>query len=180
MSRNLSEYAVTYGTKLYLLANSWEVIAYNPPGSQGTFTIPNPGKDGAYRGQTGSESPDIIAIKDKYVLLVECKPGYDYADSVKLKSLRENSEKMEILEELIRRVCSANKVLLPEKLEYIFALAYSGREHGHPELGFLNISVDSMFDITTIVAQENYSSMFKAAFTPASSWSKELLRLLEN
>ena len=76
MSQEIREYAITYAVKNYLLSKNWDVIAYNPPGSQGTFTIPNPSKDGGFRGQTGSESPDIIAIKSGLVMVVECKTTF--------------------------------------------------------------------------------------------------------
>ena len=45
MHQETREYAITYGVKDLLLSRNWDVIAYNPPGSQGTFTIPNPAKE---------------------------------------------------------------------------------------------------------------------------------------
>jgi len=94
MYQDIKEYAITYAVKDYLLSLNWDVIAYNPPGSQGTFTIPNPSKDGSYRGQTGSESPDVIAVKKNVVLVVECKPSFDLDDAQKLKRLSDDPKKM--------------------------------------------------------------------------------------
>ncbi len=180
MPRHIREYEVTYGTKCLLLELNWNVIAYNPPGSQGTFTIPNPKKDGSYRGQTGSESPDVIAIKNDVVLIVECKPNFSIEDSKKLQRLSKNPEKMEILGTLIHRVCKANEIVTSKNLRYIFALAYQGKNHNIKELGFISIDVESAFDITNLIAKSSYEHMFSKKLYPASVWESDIRRLFEN
>lgn len=180
MSHEIREYAITYAVKHYLLASNWEVIAYNPPGSQGTFTIPNPGKDGGYRGQTGSESPDVIAVKGGLVLIVECKVDFDLEDSEKLKRLSEDQEKMKILETLVQRVCSANDIATPTEFRYIFSLAYQGQAHSEAELGFISVTLSEGFDITDIPAATSYEQHFEAILAPASTWDAKILELLEN
>ena len=180
MSQEIKEYAITYGVKNFLLAKEWEVIAYNPPGSQGTFTIPNPSKDGGYRGQTGSESPDVIALKKDVVLIVECKPIFNLDDSEKMKRLSEDVLKMEILDMLIRRVSAANRINLGDKLRYIYALAYHGQEHKEKELGFINVEVSALFDITKVPAESTYERFFSATIIPASIWENEILELFED
>lgn len=180
MSQDIREYAVTYGVKSLLLNLNWDVIAYNPPGSQGTFTIPNPSKDGGYRGQTGSESPDVIAIKHGVVLIVECKSSFNAEDSKKLDRLSKNSQKMEILGTLIQRVCKANGISTSETLRYVFALAYQGKRHEIRNLGFISVDVKSSLDITNLVAKSSYESMFTAKLFPASSWESDIRRLFEN
>ena len=180
MSQKVKEYAITYGVKGLLLSKKWDVIAYNPPGSQGTFTIPNPSKDGGYRGQTGSESPDVIAIKEDIVLIVECKSNFNLEDSQKLQRLSKNSEKMEILGTLIRRVCDANGIALPRTLRYVFALAYQGKKHNLPNLGFISVDVRDDFDITNLSAKSSYENMFATKLFPASVWESDIRRLFEN
>jgi hypothetical protein len=180
ISTQTNEYVITYGVKLYLLENSWDVIAYNPPGSQGTFTIPNPSKDGSEKGQTGSESPDVIAVKDGHVLIVECKPKFDLVDAQKLNRLSNNELKMEVLDLLIRRVCKANDIPLPSELNYIYALAYQGDAHGVGALGFINVEVAKEFDIRTIPARNDFKKYFKSIVTPALAWEPEALLLFEN
>lgn len=180
MSQDVREYSVTYAVKNLLLEKKWEVIAYNPPGSQGTFTIPNPSKDPVYRGQTGSESPDVIAVKKNLVLIVECKPGFDASDADKLVRLSSNAEKMEILTTLIRRVCTANSIELPQNLDYIFALAYQGKKHSIKNLGFIAVEVSTKIDITNLTAKSSYDDAFRAQLFPASSWESWILTLLEN
>ena len=180
MSQEIREYAITYAVKNYLLSKNWDVIAYNPPGSQGTFTIPNPSKDGGYRGQTGSESPDIIAIKKGLVMIVECKTTFNLDDSAKLNNLFTDNKKMEILEILITRVCEANAIKVPDKIEYIFALAYQGIPHKSNFLGLINVQVNMDFDVTNIKAISSYEKYFTATLQPASSWDKSILELLKD
>ena len=96
---SLTEYDVCYATKERLKQSGYTIVAWNPPGSQGTFTIPNPAKDPTYRGQTGSESPDLIAINDKELLFVEAKDNVasSYDDIVKLKNMLSNPKRRNLL-----------------------------------------------------------------------------------
>jgi hypothetical protein len=180
MSQEVKEYSITYGVKNFLLSKNWDVIAYNPPGSQGTFTIPNPSKDGGYRGQTGSESPDVLAIKSNVVLVVECKPSFNQDDAEKMKRLSKNSKKMEILDILIRRVCAANEIQVSQDLLYIYALAFQGERNQEKELGYIKVEVSENFDITHLPAKSSYENFFSATLFPASNWEKRILRLFED
>lgn len=180
MSHDVREYAITYGVKTFLLKCNWDVIAYNPPGSQGTFTIPNPKKDGGYRGQIGSESPDVIAVKKDVVLIVECKPSFNLEDSKKLERLSKNAEKMEILSKLVSRVCDANSISLPRNFRYVFALAYQGKKHEIKHLGFISVDVKPDLDITNLAARSSYEDAFTVKIIPASIWESEIRRLFED
>ena len=180
MSQEVKEYAITYGVKDLLLSKNWDVIAYNPPGSQGTFTIPNPSKDSGYRGQTGSESPDVIAVKNNTILIVECKPSFNLDDANKMKRLSKNTKKMEILNILIRRVCAANEIAISGDLEYIYALAYQGVIHKEKEIGFIKVDVSEKLDITEITAESSYERFFRASIFPASTWENKVLELFKD
>lgn len=180
MSQEVREYAITYAVKDLLLSKQWDVIAYNPPGSQGTFTIPNPNKDGGYRGQTGSESPDVIAIKDDVVVVIECKPSFNEDDAEKLERLSQDSQKMDILDILIRRVCRANEITVGKKIEYIYALAYQGTSHNQRNLGFISVKISDKFNITDVTAESSYERFFSASIFPASTWESNILSLFEN
>ena len=126
----VKEYDVTFAVKEWLLENKWDVVAFNPPGAQGTFTIPNPSKDPNYRGQSGSESQDIIAVKDESnVLIVESKPLFNQDDMTKLLNLKENKERMDLLVELLEKVCKANDVLLKKPINLILAKAHGGQDN---------------------------------------------------
>ena len=95
----LTEYDICYATKEYLYKNNYTIVAWNPPGSQGTFTIPNPAKDPTYKGQTGSESPDLIAANESELLFVEAKDDINlsYDDITKLQNMLSNPKRKELL-----------------------------------------------------------------------------------
>jgi hypothetical protein len=125
----VNEYDVTFSVKEWLLEHDWNVVAFNPPGSQGTFTIPNPSKDPKYRGQTGSEAPDIIAVKKGgYVLIIECKPKYNQKDTEKSLNFYKNKERMNLLMELLERVCNANEIEFKKSVRVILAKAHGGKD----------------------------------------------------
>lgn len=125
-----NEYDVAFAIKEWLLCHDWVVIAFNPPGSQGTFSIPNPSKDPRYRGQVGTEAPDIIAIKKNHLLIVECK---DYrkskilSDVEKLSRLISNKKRMKLLYTILKKACAANDVPLPPDFHLITAVGYGGQ-----------------------------------------------------
>ena len=95
----LSEYDISFAVKEYLLAHGYRLVAWNPPGAQGTFTIPNPAKDPLYRGQVGSESPDLIAYNGQEFLLVEAKDNINksYKDIEKLNRLLADRQRKQLL-----------------------------------------------------------------------------------
>ncbi|MDO8572032.1 MAG: hypothetical protein Q7R79_05115 [bacterium] len=138
-----TEYDVTFAVKEWLLGHGWDVVAFNPPGSQGTFTIPNPSKDPTYRGQTGSESPDIIAIKNaSNILVVESKPQYERSDVIKLLGLARNRERVDLMLELLEKVCSANKVSFKRPVNIFLAKAHGGKERPRKGMQTFIVSTD--------------------------------------
>ena len=127
--KNPTEYDVSFAVKEWLLDHEWSIIAFNPPGAQGTFSIPNPSKDPKYKGQTGTESPDIIAVKEHHALIVECKPYLKQqilGDVDKILKLVMNKERMEILHDLIVGMCKANEIELNTDFHTIIAVGYGG------------------------------------------------------
>ena len=147
----VSEYDVTFAVKEWLLKHGWDVVAFNPPGSQGTFTIPNPAKDPAYRGQRDSESPDIIALKDKNtILIVEAKPQYNESDTEKLTGLVKNKPRMELLNELVKKMCDANDVALDLPVRVILAKAHGGEEHPRKDMATFIVSTKDKWDPASI------------------------------
>ena len=151
ITKKPTEYDVTFAVKEWLLAHGWDVAAFNPPGSQGTFTIPNPAKDPNYRGQTGSESPDIIAVKNASdILIVESKPLHNPSDTEKLLGLYKNPERVELMLKLLEKVCAANGVPFKKPVRIILAKAHGGKEEPHELLHTFLVSVDENWDIDQI------------------------------
>ena len=68
----------------FLLRAGYEIKSFNPPGSQGGIILLD-----KYRGR-GSIKPDVIALKNKKVILVEVKPQFDQKDIEKLNRLNMN------------------------------------------------------------------------------------------
>ncbi len=137
---SVREYVITYIAKEYLQKNGWIIIAYNPPGSQGTFTITNPDKDAGYRGQTGSLSPDIVALKTtphkNIFLIVESKPDFNKDDIEKMKSMFSNPQRLTLFFQIIKGHALANGIAYDESLEKViyFAKAHGGELNGIEEI----------------------------------------------
>lgn len=95
----LTEYDISFAVKEYLYNKNYTIITWNPPGSQGTFTIPNPEKVPTYKGQTGSESPDLIAFNSEEIVFIEAKDSIkkSFEDIAKLKNLLSNNKRKELL-----------------------------------------------------------------------------------
>ncbi len=149
--KSVSEYDVTFAVKEWLLRHGWDVVAFNPPGSQGTFTIPNPAKDPAYRGQTGSEAPDIIAVKGKNtILIIESKSQYNADDTEKLLGLYKNKPRMELLIELVKKMCVANSVPFDLPIRVILAKAHGDEEYLRKDMATFIVSTKSKWDATNI------------------------------
>ena len=95
----ITEYDVSFAVKEFLLSHDYTIITWNPPGSQGTFTIPNPSKDPLYKGQVGSESPDIIAFNNEEIVLVEAKDAINksFSDITKMERMLEDLQRRALL-----------------------------------------------------------------------------------
>lgn len=147
----ISEYDVTFAVKEWLLRHGWDVIAFNPPGAQGTFTIPNPAKDPKYRGQTGSESPDIIAIKNgNSILLVESKPRYNQSDVDKLVKYSKNKERINLMIQLVEEVCRANAVPFKKPCKLLLAIAYGLGHNSSKKVQSFQVSVKKAWNSNKI------------------------------
>ena len=147
----VSEYDVTFAVKEWLLRHKWDVVAFNPPGSQGTFTIPDPAKDPKYKGQTGSEAPDIIAVKNKVtILIVESKPHYDKKDAEKLLNLCKNKVRMKLFIKLIKNICIANNVAFRKPVKIILAKAHGGKPNLRKDMETFLVSVIKKWDPSNI------------------------------
>lgn len=172
----ISEYDVTYAVKEWLLKNNWDVIAFNPPGAQGTFTIPNPSKDSRYKGQTGSISPDIISVKSgKFILVTESKSQYNEEDATKLVDLIENEERMELFLELVVNVCKAMDIPFQETATFILSKAHGGEKELRKDMETFIVDTSDSWDPVRIdPINDPYSSM-NVEYYETSEEMKEIL-----
>ena len=172
----ISEYDVTFAVKEWLLENSWDVIAFNPPGAQGTFTIPNPSKDPQYKGQTGSISPDIVAVKSgKYILITEAKPKYNEKDATKLVDLVENEERMKLFLDLVANICQAMDIAFEKKGEIILSKAHGGERELRRDMETFVVSTEDDWDDTRINPIDNPYSSMTVKYYATSKEMKEIL-----
>ena len=164
---DIREYNITYISKEFLMRKEWKIVAYNPPGSQGTFTIPNPDKDGSYKGQTGSLSPDIIAFKlinnINVFLIVEAKPTHNASDIRKMISMFENEDKRALFLQIAKPSCKANDVEYDtsKKTEIHFAKAHGGENYLDPMVSTIFITQIKKWDAKTIDPTKDIYSNFK-------------------
>lgn len=163
---DIREYNITYIAKEFLMKDRWNIIAFNPPGSQGTFTIPNPDKDGTYRGQTGSLSPDIVAFKvvnnENIFVIVEAKPIYSASDVNKMISMFENPRRQSLFFEIVKSSCEANGMEFdPSKNTIIkFAKAHGGKSHLDPRVTTILIVQTKEWNPKIIDPREDIYSNF--------------------
>ena len=176
-NRMVSEYDVTFAVKEWLLEHGWSVIAFNPPGAQGTFTIPNPSKNPNYRGQSGSESPDIIAMKEgTYVLIVESKPLFNQSDTEKLLNLNQNKDRMDLLIELLEQVCKANSVPFKKPVNIILARAHGGQDSLSMDMQTFLVSTDNRWNPRKIDPKIDPYKFMKVVFKESNRVIGELIR----
>lgn len=164
---DIREYNITYISKEYLSNKGWKIVAYNPPGSQGTFTIPNPEKDGSYKGQTGSLSPDIIAFKlinnENIFLIVEAKPLYNSSDVKKMINMFEDINRKKLFLEIVKFSCDANDIEYdPLKTTIIqYAKAHGGDMHTDTSVSTILINQIKKWDVKKIDPRKDIISNFE-------------------
>jgi hypothetical protein len=172
----IDEYDITLAVKEWLLDKGWEMVAFNPPGSQGTFTIPNPSKDPRYRGQSGSEAPDIIAIKNNTnILIVECKPQYNEKDIQKLIYLKENKERVDLLIRLLEGVCLANDVPFKSPPNIILAKAHGGEEKLMDSVHTFKVTVKDGWNSKSIDPSKDPYDFMHVEFKTSDERIKEIV-----
>lgn len=167
----LTEYDISFAVKEYLYSNNYIIITWNPPGSQGTFTIPNPDKDPTYKGQTGSESPDLIAFNDKEIVFVEAKDAISksFSDIDKLYKLLCNSKRKKLLFNICTKQMEAlNYKIDLEQLKIKIGVAVPDIENIEEEFSqYKNITIYSVkcnlkgWDNKVINAKINMKDVFE-------------------
>jgi Holliday junction resolvase len=178
---NPSEYDVTYSVKEWLIHHSWRVVAFDPPGAQGTFSIPNPSKkEKGYKGQTGTQSPDIIAIKNNIILIIECKDYGDLKikqDIIKLNEFLQNESRMNVFEKIIVHACKANEILLTfDNSKIIFAKAHGGSNLLlQKNIETFHVKIIKNWDKTMINPTIDLSEIISVKYYPTSEAKKKLL-----
>ena len=178
---NPSEYDVAYATKEWLIKNGWTIIAFDPPGAQGTFSIPDPSKKKEdEKGQTGTTAPDIIAVKDDQILIVECKGSGEakiLSDAEKLKNFLHDDARIEVFKQIMEAACKANRVTLKfDKSNIILGKAHGGDDLlEDTEIETFHVKIEGTWDATNIDAKADLSETIKVTYHPTSDERKKIL-----
>jgi len=94
----LSEDLVYLGTKAFLKAHGWTLLAGQPPNGCNSLPVVEikcPERKGI--GSLGAYKPDLIAARDGIFLLVECKPDHSVRDAIKLADILASGERVNLL-----------------------------------------------------------------------------------
>ena len=180
---NPSEYDVTYSVKEWLINHGWQIIAFDPPGAQGTFSIPDPSKkDKKEKGQTGTTAPDIIAIKNNFLLIVECKGDGDLKikkDVEKLNGFLHNKERLDIFKKIIITACKANGFALKfDASNIIFAKAHGGKNLLlQKNIETFEVIINGEWDATKINPKMDLSKIIVVKY---HSTSESIRKILED
>lgn len=141
----MDEGEVYEGAKLLLRRLGWELLAGQPPG--GTNSLPvvevKPGATGL-TGSLGSLKPDLIAYKDKVVLVVEAKPRFDAGDEEKLTALLKSEARISALVSELRQRSLLERRGIEvgdSELRFAGALAHAGDDEP-TELSVLLVELD--------------------------------------
>lgn len=91
MERCLTEEQITKATLTWLESNDWEIICYDFPQSGSGISL-HPNDD--FRSSKNKESiiPDIVAFKNKTVVLLENKNRFYLNDFLKLQHLKNTTD----------------------------------------------------------------------------------------
>lgn len=81
----MEEREITLALRDFLLSKGWHILSVHFPGAHGGFSISVSGKS---RGWV----PDIIALKNRALIMIECKPKYSNADVNKLNAMFSNPQ----------------------------------------------------------------------------------------
>lgn len=83
----LSEESITKAILRHLESKRWKILAFDYPQSGAGISLhPNRRKD--HTKNLGMITPDIVAKRERYLLILENKPGYCRNDVEKLKAVK--------------------------------------------------------------------------------------------
>ena len=106
----LSEDQVYLGTKKWLIANGYVVLAGQP--ARGTDQLPviEIKLPTGNKGSRYSYKPDLFAYKDGVFYIIECKPLFNHSDCEKIWGVLDNPERIRALYEEAKQYHLFDKV----------------------------------------------------------------------
>lgn len=141
-ARRLREDEVYVGAKALLGRLRWTVIAGQPPaGCDHLPVVEVKAPTRAALGSLGAFKPDLIAVRDECLLLVECKPAHDEGDAVKLRAVIGSDDRRATLFSEIhqRRLLAKRGFSESTVFTLLGALAHSGPVQPQHDLVVLSV-----------------------------------------
>ena len=90
----LSEEEVYNGTKNWLLKNGYLPIAGQPARGVDHLPVVEIKSGNGFRGSFESYKPDLLAIKDGFIYIIECKPKFDKGDCEKINDVLSSPDRI--------------------------------------------------------------------------------------
>lgn len=114
------------------------------------------------KGTKSSLIPDIVAVKDNDILLIESKPRFNIKDKEKLDSLFKNSIKLNILKSVLFERCKESGIEVKvNEMNFIKSLAYSKGKEIPPD--FIIFKVLESKEVIIYIGK-NLSNSLKSLF----------------
>jgi hypothetical protein len=127
-----SEMQIYQKVKQFMSTGGWHIIGGQPPsGTDHHPVIEIKDPDNLHKGSKGSLKPDLIALFENFLYVVELKPSWNATDREKLLGFLDNQRRIDAFysELSARNIRSKEAQLissLRNKLEVVGALGYAG------------------------------------------------------
>tara|TARA_B110000444_G_C18810630_1_gene582388 strand:- start:245 stop:736 length:492 start_codon:yes stop_codon:yes gene_type:complete len=100
----MNEDEIYLKTKFWFKKKSFQIIAGQPPnGTDSVPVIEIKDVNNLSKGSKGSYKPDLVAVSDLYLVIIECKPDYNSDDEKKLLIIKNDIERKKMLYEELRQ-----------------------------------------------------------------------------
>ena len=127
MARRIKEEQVTKSILKWLQSKSWEIVCYDFPQS-GTGRVLHP--DNTVSKTDGAIIPDIVAIKDKTVVVFENKDRFVLEDFEKINRLRQTTMYNKSFRILLKKY-PYNKIFYGNGMPYTNNNEFKSMEYKH-------------------------------------------------
>jgi len=137
----MSEDFVTHNLMLYLRDTAgWKILQYHPPGGQASCSV---------RIADSIVYPDIIALRENQVLVIENKTTFNLQDINKLRQMSTSLTARSDIKKFVIGHCLANEIsCIPEEISIRFAHGFS-RKTTSPQMDEIKLyHVDSNGSVT--------------------------------
>ncbi|MQF48655.1 hypothetical protein FIM08_01960 [SAR202 cluster bacterium AC-647-N09_OGT_505m] len=102
----------------FLRESDWTIVHYHPPGGQAGFGVTLESKKFLV--------PDLIAVKDNVILIVENKSVFSISDVKKLRTIGSSVSAVKQIVNYTKRFLEVNHLPIPQTYNILLSHGYSG------------------------------------------------------